>query len=119
MIQVEKQLERLYTGRCTIMEYVVEADPKTHITGHPKEQVVYENIPCRLSRKSFPAAVQGDGNGITEQIKLFLSPEIEVKAGSKITVTQNGMTRDYKNSGVSAVYSSHQEVELELFRGWA
>ena len=37
----------------------------------------------------------------------------------KITVTQNGVTRDYERSGKPAVYTCHQEVPLELFKEWA
>ena len=41
------------------------------------------------------------------------------KRTSKITVTQNGVTGDYARSGVPAVYVSHQEVTLELFKEYA
>ena len=40
-------------------------------------------------------------------------------SGSKITVTQNGKTTDYCLSGESAVYTSHQEIALELFEDYA
>lgn len=44
---------------------------------------------------------------------------MEIPEGAKITVTQNGATKDYVRSGKSAVYSCHQEVPLELFKEWA
>lgn len=53
------------------------------------------------------------------QLRLFLAPEIKVAPGSKITITQNGVVGEYKNSGVPAMYDTHQEIMLELFKGWA
>ena len=55
----------------------------------------------------------------TQGTKLFIAPEIKVKPGSKIVVEQNGVTTEYSASGVPAVYPSHVEIKLELFRGWA
>jgi hypothetical protein len=42
-----------------------------------------------------------------------------VKPGSKLTITQNDMTTEYQSSGKPAFYSTHQEIVLELFKGWA
>ena len=50
-----------------------------------------------------------------QTIKLFISPLVNVPPGSKITVTQNNQTQVYKSSGQPAVYTNHQEIELELF----
>ena len=47
-------------------------------------------------------------------IKLFLSPDIIVKAGSNITVTQAGKTTEYIASGIPAIYDTHQEIMLVL-----
>ena len=44
---------------------------------------------------------------------------VEIPEGSKITVTQNGVTCDYEQSGKAAVFTYHKEVPLELFREWA
>lgn len=59
------------------------------------------------------------GAAISQGTKLFTVPEIQIKPGSKIIVTQNGVTTVYSSSGVPAVYPTHQEVILELFEGWA
>lgn len=75
--------------------------------------------PCRLSFSSSPSATNGDVAEINQTVKLFFSPEIKVKEGSKITVTQNGVTTAYKQSGTPAHYPTHQEILLELFKGWA
>ena len=55
----------------------------------------------------------------SQSVVLYIDPSVDIPEGSKITVTQNGMTRDYERSGKSAVYSCHQEVPLELFKEWA
>ena len=66
------------------------------------------------------AAVGSDtGAAVTQGVKLFIAPEAEVKSGSKITVTQNGVTTEYSASGEAAVYESHKEIMLELWKGWA
>lgn len=118
VIKVRKVLEKLYDGAMDVIEYQkVTKENKT--TGF-EEVKVLEAQPCRLSFSSFPAANETDVSAkITQSVKVFLAPEIEVKPGSKLTVTQNGITTAYKSSGVPAVYASHQEVQLELFDGWS
>jgi hypothetical protein len=82
--------------------------------------VVLENQPCKLSFKTLAATSQTESAAnITQQTKLFISPDISINAGSKITVTQDGVTTDYTCSGVPAVYPTHQEVILELFEDFA
>ena len=51
--------------------------------------------------------------------KLFISPEVEIKPGSKIVVTQNGVTTEFSNSGKPAIYTNHQEIMLKLFEDYA
>ena len=118
MVKARKSLEVLYDGRCTITEYQkIQKENKS--TGF-SEVVVLENVPCRMSFRSVNPTNQTDTAGaVTQGIVVYLSPDIVVKPGSKLTITQNGMTTEYKNSGKSAVYSTHQEVPLELFKGWS
>lgn len=111
--------ESMYEGLCTIMEYHDVRDEKTKLS-HEEEVTIVENQPCKLSFEKLNAVVQTDTASAKSQIiKLFLAPEVQVKAGSKIIVTQNGMTEEYSSSGQAAIYSTHQEIILELFRGWA
>ena len=56
---------------------------------------------------------------ISQAVKLFIAPEIKVKGGSKLVVEQNGVTTEYSASGEPAIYLNHQEIILELFKGWA
>ena len=118
MVKARKALETLYDGTCTITEYQkVKKENKS--TGF-EEVTVLENEPCRLSFKTVTntKATETGASSIVQTTKVFLAPEIKVKPGSKLTITQNGVTTDYKNSGEPAFYSTHQEIVLELFKGW-
>ena len=54
-------------------------------------------------------------NEIKQDVKLILSNDIEIKAGSIIIVRQNGREIKYKNSGEPVIYSAHQELMIEIF----
>ena len=112
-------LETTYEGLCTIIEYREVTDKKTKLSSE-KEVVVMEDQPCKLSFEKLNTIVQTETAAATAQgVKLFLAPEITVNSGSKIVVTQNGVPGEYSASGEPAIYSTHQEIVLELFRGWA
>lgn len=111
-------LESLYTDTCAIYEYKEEKDKYTKRTAS-KEVVIVENEPCRLSYKSINKSSDENTPKITQVIKLFISNKIDIKAGSKIVVTKNNKTTEYKNSGEPAIYSNHQEIILELFERYA
>lgn len=119
MVAQRKAIERLYKGRCDVIIYEKAKDHISKITKSQESKVVVEQ-PCRVSFKSSPQASEGDGPSAVKQIiKLFIAPELIIKPGSKIIVTQEGRTIEYNASGPPAVYSSHQEIVLELFKGWA
>ena len=118
VVNTRKAIESLYGGKCSITEYQ-KIKKENGSTGF-QETTVIENQPCRISFKTVTSAKEGAMNqSITQVIKLFLAPEITVKTGSKITVTQNGITTEYKSSGQPAMYETHQEIILELFDGWS
>lgn len=111
-------MESLYKGTCDVTEYQ-EYTKENKSVGH-REVVVLEGQPCRLSFSSSPNTNQTETAAqLVQTIKLFLAPEIRVQAGSKVTVTQNGVITEYKSSGEPALYETHQEIMLELFKGWA
>ena len=119
MVRARKAIESLYDGKCTITEHQkVKREDKS--TGF-KDVVVLKDVPCRLSFKTINITNQTDtgASAVTQITKLFLAPEIQVKPGSKLTITQNNATTEYKSSGKPAFYSTHQEIVLELFKGWA
>lgn len=114
-----KAIESTYTGFCTIVERRDVKDEKTKIT-RKSEISVIENQPCKLSFESIKAVVQTEtAAAVAQSTKLFIAPEIKVNSGSKIVVEQNGVKTAYAASGEPAVYFSHSEYMLELFKGWA
>lgn len=115
-----KAIESTYTGFCTIVERRDVRDEKTKITRKNEEVPIIENQPCKLSFEKLNAVVQTETAAVMVQgTKLFIVPEIKIKPGSKIIVEQNGTTTEYSASGEPAVYFSHSEYMLELFKGWA
>lgn len=111
--------EATYEGICTIYEYRDVTDEKTKLSSE-EEIAVIENQPCKLSFEKLNSVVQTETAAVQAQgVKLFLAPEIAVGSNSKIVVTQNGITNEYSASGIPAVYSTHQEITLESFRGWS
>ena len=108
-----------YEGTCKIIEYRPATDSETKITTH-SEVVAVEEQPCKLSYSGLSATEQSEtAAAVGQSVKLFIAPEITINPGSKIVVTQHGVTFEYAVSGKPAVYPTHQEIELEVFRGWA
>ena len=117
MVKVRKAIESMYKHICTITEHQ-KFTKENKSTGF-KDVVVLENQRCRLSYKTINNANQTEtASSMVQVIKLFIAPEIKVKPGSKLTITHNGVTTEYKNSGEPAIYDTHQEIILELFKGW-
>ncbi|MFG6378942.1 MAG: hypothetical protein K1W19_11615 [Lachnospiraceae bacterium] len=115
----KKAIEQLYEDVCTVCEYQSIKNEKTKLT-EKREVVILENLPCKISFEN--TAVTAGKEGAAEQeisVKLFLAPNINIKAGSKVIVIHNGETTAYSNSGVSARFFTHQEIELKLFERWA
>lgn len=111
-----KAQEQLYDGVCTVTEYRKVKDEKTKLSGM-EDVVVLEGQPCRISFSKVSPVVQSESAANAVQtIKLFISPDVIIQPGSKITATQNGVTTVYKSSGVPAVYATHQEIMLELYK---
>ena len=113
-----KVQERLYDGLATVTEYQKIRDKESGLTSH-KEVVVLENQPCRLSFKTISEVKQSEAAATAQVIKLFLSPDVTIRPGSKVEVTQAGVTAAYQCSGTPAVYFTHQEIILTLFDKWA
>ena len=117
-------VESLYSGTCTVTATTPTFDESTKQTTNT-ETTLFTNKPCRLSFISAPPSdklasfsnnlIHSDtprAHFVDQQIKLFIDPALDLPPGSKISVTQNGLTQYFKSSGAPAVYSSHQEIEL-------
>lgn len=113
-----RAIEGTYEGVVTVTEHQKVTDEKTKLINY-HDVTVIENQPCHLSFETLKSAVQSESAAaVTQTIKLFVSPDVVIKPGSKITVTQAGITTDYTCSGIPAVYETHQEIILELFKRW-
>lgn len=118
MNRVRKAVESQYKALCNVYEYKKVKDEYTKITSS-KEVLSMEQMPCRLS---FEKINSTSLEGVPIQnmtAKLFISPDIVIKSGSKIEVTQDNVTTVFAHSGKSAIYPSHQEIILELFDEYA
>lgn len=114
-----KAIEATYSGTLMVTEMQKAKDERSKLTKNV-EVVVLENQPCKLSFEKLQAAIQSDSAAaITQGAKLFVSPDVSIKPGSKLTVTQDEITTDYIRSGVPAVYPTHQEIALDLFKEYA
>lgn len=110
---VKKHIESMWIDKCTVKQFQEVTDPVTHITEF-SEVVIYADEPCKLSHESFPVTGEGIAPGRVLTVKLFLSPALSIPAGAIIEVTTHtGRMEVFKSSGVPAVYTNHQEINLE------
>lgn len=108
-----------YDGTATVSEWGKVKDKESGLTTQG-EVILLENQPCHLSKEKDAAVVQTvSAAQVSQTVKLFISPDIQIKAGSKITVTQAGITAMYTHSGKTTVYDTHQEILLDLFEKFA
>lgn len=113
-------IKSLWRGKCTVT--VRNNDTTNENTGRVVEGEVdtYTDEPCRISFDTVNATQpENNAANIVQSITLFIDRAVVIPEGSKITVTQNGVTAVYEKSGKPAVYSTHQEIPLEIFKGWA
>lgn len=109
-------IEATYDGVCSVYRMRSVKDPDTKVTRQERE-LMQGDIPCHLSYSSTaPAAGSDTFATVPQTIKLFLAPEIMIPPGCQIEVMQQGRTECYSQSGKAAVYSSHQEILLELWK---
>lgn len=113
-------IKSLWRGKCTVT--VRNNDTTDENTGRVVvgEVDTYTNEPCRISFDTVNATQpENNAANIVQSITLYIDREVVIPEGSKITVTQNGVTAVYEKSGKPAIYSTHQEIPLEIFKGWA
>lgn len=107
----------MYTDTCNIIEHT-----KSKVDGVTTfgDSVVTTNEPCRISASSLKANEQSISSAEIEQnIKLFISPDVTVREGSKVVVTREGKPLQYMASGKPMIYPTHQEIMLIPFERWA
>ena len=115
----KKAVQSLWDGKATITVLDGVLNPANGRT-EPVERVTASGLSCRISHTTVKSTEPSEEAAVAAQsVTLYIDPDLDIPEGSKVTVTQNGVTRDYERSGKAAVYTAHQEVPLELFKGWA
>ena len=119
VVTVRKAIEMTYDCTCNVIQ--TEKIKKENKSTGFKETKVIENKKCKLSFETVTKDSQDDIKANVIQItKLFIAPEITIKPGSKIEVTDvMGKVPIYKSSGQPAIYQTHQEIVLELDERYA
>ena len=113
--KVPNPLKRLWIGKCTIYEYKTITDPITHQSTQGLTPVLVDE-PCRLSYNYEQSTNIANGAAVVSQsITLLIRPDLAIKPGSVIEITQHGRTTKFKGAGKAAVYTNHQELIMELF----
>ena len=116
-----KALERLWKDRCTVYHRVKVTDPKTKLTDFD-EKPLLQDQPCKLSFETLNSTDGDHVATVAQSVKLFISPDVEIPAGCKIVVTRfNDLERTftYSRSGEPGIFTNHQEIMLEPFKGYA
>lgn len=111
-IQSQRRIiESTYTDTCNI--YSFEKQLKGSISTNVKV-LKYEDIKCALSQKDLKSTEQTESqNKIEYQIKLFISPDIQITPGSHIEVKHCERLYNFIQASEPFVYPTHQEIILK------
>ena len=116
---VNNPLEMLWKGLCDVFVKEAVTDPITKRTSFTPA-TLYSNQPCRISFQTLRSTNEKTNAAeVTQVTKLFISKDLTIPPGSKITISQNGNTQSYEMSGEPGIYTNHQEIVLNLFKGWS
>lgn len=107
-----------YDGIAEVSEWVKLKDENGATS--QREKIIVKDQPCHLSFENVTTVDQTTSAAhVTQTVKLFVAPDLNIKPGAKITVKQADITAVYTHSGKAAVYDTHQEIMLDLFERYA
>ncbi|GEM_PF-3455808 len=106
----KEAINGLFDGECVITGYTGIKNPATKET-ELRPETVYSGR-CRLSKPAKRADQTESASEIDFDALIFLPAEAPVKAGCKITVTQNGATTAFEQAGEPSAYATHKEVRV-------
>ena len=117
--KARKALESMYEGTCDIVEH--KKVKKSNGATVFEDVKLLEKEPCRLSFKTITSTnpTNTGASALKQTTTLFINPDVKIAPGSKIIVTQNNVTTEYKQSGEPAMYDTHQEIILDIFKEWS
>ncbi|BDR86128.1 hypothetical protein [Clostridium tetani] len=108
-----KAIESLYDCICNISGGKEKV--KDPITKETKlvAKIKYKDIPCKVSKQSLSKNNQTSTvNQIVYELKLFIAPELEIKQGDTVEVTNQFGNKEIYKAGEGFPYNTHQEVIL-------
>ena len=116
---IKSAVESLYTGTANVYDfaYVDTGHGAKKLSDEPT--LIHEGISCRLSHKTLSPNEQDRYGTIEQETVMYCDPTLAINPGAKITITQAGATTTYECAGLRAMYESHQEIRLKVFRGRA
>lgn len=119
VVAVRKAIEMTYDCTCDVIQE--EKYKKENKSTGFKEIKIFENKKCKLSFETVTKDSKDDIKATIVQVtKLFIAPEITIKPGSRIEVTNVlGVKTIYKSSGQPGIHQTHQEIVLELDERYA
>lgn len=117
-LKAKMAIEKLYEDTCNIYTYEKITEANTGITKQVKK-IYLENISCRMSFSNFPSTTNDEQAKLTQSIKLFLPSDILIRASSYVSIYRQGLITDYVCSGKPAIYKTHQEINLKLYKDYA
>lgn len=111
-------IEKMYIGHCDII--VKRKDVNANFETIFEDEILAKDVPCKLSYNSVSSSEKSaNATSISSNVVLFINPDIKIQAGSKIRVTQNKRVTLYSYSGEVAMFSTHQQLALELENEYA
>lgn len=121
MVSAGNALRTLWKDQCTIQVAVEYTKPNK--AKSKRFVTLTENEPCKLSynvRVNSPSVDTTMAAQVFQQAKLFIRPDLDVPAGSRITIAThaNNHVLYFENSGVPSYFTNHQEIMLEVKQKW-
>ena len=109
---LRRLIESTYSGRMTAWRRVFCKEGGRTVQ---KEEAFLTEAPCALS---FGGNYRQRGASLKQELlphiryeaRIFASPDLRIPAGSRITVAQDGVIRDFVTCGEGVVYPTHQEI---------
>lgn len=112
---IRENIISMFFGRCDIYESGKGVDERG-VTREYK-RLKYSDVECRLvfgQSENYSGARSAGGqahkNDTSLSVRVFLPPEIDVAAGSFITVRQNNITYNLRCTSEGACYRHHREI---------
>lgn len=105
--------ESIYTGRMTVRDPVWETEPDS---GFQTERlaVTAADVPCRVIAQHMET-IKENPREVYKMLGVLLPPDIPVSAGSRLTITFNGRTADYRLTSDPQRYTGHQRINTRLW----